>query len=166
MMTIWDGLSWLQEMDYDAWLMLMKYIEPIIQMRKLHSVIRRDKWFNKTIHKKYGVWVAPNRFGNYKVKYSLEDIERKKPMSAYYVRYLNHKWDFAHDGWRGEKEQPINLHGIMIYSLGTHYRGWAEDTRISLHNQTKDEIFDAIKDNVKVYKSWSKPKLIKALLSH
>lgn len=165
MMTIWDGLSWLQEMDYDAWLMLMKYIEPIIQMRKLHPVIRRDKWFNKTIHKKYGEWVAPNRFGNYKVKYSLEDIERKKPMSAHYVRYLNHKWDFAYDDW-SEKEKPINLHGLMIYSLGTHYRGWAEDTRISLDSHTKDEIFDAIKDNIKVYKSWSKPKLIKALLSH
>ena len=164
-----NWLSWLQETDTDAWLVLMKYFEPVIKMRSLYPQIHRDEWFNKAIHKKYGVWVAPNRFGNYKVRYSLEDIERKKPMSAYYVKYLNHDSDFAHCGL-SERAKPVNLHGVMVHSRGDPdwvNGGWSRDHFvISLNSRTKDEIFDAIKDNIKVYKSWSKPRLIKALLSH
>ena len=45
-MTHINLLSWIQEQDYDAWLALYEYLEPIIMMRRSLPRLRRDECFH------------------------------------------------------------------------------------------------------------------------
>jgi len=70
-MTHINLLSWIQEQDYDAWLALYEYLEPIIMMRRSLPRLRRDEWFQKML-----------------IKHKIDD-ENTKPTSIYYNRYVN-----------------------------------------------------------------------------
>jgi hypothetical protein len=76
-----NWLSWLQHTDYDVWLILMEYLEPIIHLRKSFPRIRRDPWFNEFIKNN----------GKTKLYFTLDKCEEYQPLSVYYNRYLNYK---------------------------------------------------------------------------
>lgn len=161
-----NWLSWLQHTDYDVWLILMEYLEPIIHLRKSFPRIRRDPWFNE--------FISNNRCT--KLYFTLDKAEEYQPLSVYYNRYLNYKdriIDIDHCyNWQdlfGRKNTRPNLHGITYYSqehkchiTGRHHYA------CNISFQTKEQIFNAIKEtsDIKVAKSWTKGRMLKALMSY
>ena len=162
-----NWLSWIQQTDYDAWLTLLKYLEPVINMRASLPNIRRDPWFHKMIQKQ--------RFKQRTWPRTLE-IENMKPLSLYYNRYINHEPDITNVRVDNIKEK-CNLHGIIYQPRKEYCSGHVFGLRRpeQYHNWTVDELFAtkedliaAMKDtkDVVVKKSWKKEKLLKALMSY
>ncbi len=142
-------LSWLQEQDYDAWLALYEYLEPIIMMRRSLPKLRRDEWFQKML-----------------IKQKIDD-ENTKPTSIYYNRYLNYNGNIdTYVHIIQENFAPTNIYicGIKCYTESTyitnHYR------LIISSYTTKDDIFKSVKaySDIPIKKSWTKGRMIEALI--
>jgi len=156
-----NWLSWLQDTDYDVWLILMEYLEPIIHLRKLFPRIRRDPWFNE--------FIKNNR--NTKGYLTLDKAEEYRPLSIYYNRYLNYKDEIIYTTYSQYPTcfvngEPPNLHGIKYYSVKNRWDPRVYECNIT--NHTKEDIFNAIRatSDVKVAKSWTKGRMLKALMSY
>ena len=220
MAFVWPELSsgwfaWLMDVDYDAWLILYGYLDPVIKRQKLVPLcgqIKQDAWFKESILNYYGRkcgyvshggWWRPaeqirqlvhilkiyrdqrtrdleaycrknNLDLDTRAEFTL--IEEIQPISVYYVRYLKNDVKFATSKWN-QPTIKLNLHGILITSEDNSLPGfhpnaprYGQQNVKCLFKKTKNDIiFDAVngnQDNVIVRKSWSKPKLTKALMSY
>ncbi len=155
-MTHLNLLSWLQEQDYDAWLALYEYLEPVIMMRRSLPKLRRDEWFQKML-----------------IKQKIDD-ENKKPTSVYYNRYVNYHStiktyvDLCSSDFKPTK---LYIHGIEcdIERIRDHTYGWGyppiKGYRLSV-KATKDEIFKAVTESghQPIKKSWTKGRMLLALV--
>ena len=165
-----NWLSWIQQTDYDAWLTLLKYLEPVINMRASLPNIRRDPWFHKMLQKQFKSLLIQEL-----------EIENMKPLSLYYNRYINHEPDITNVRVDNIK-QKCNLHGI-IYEPSIAYDSWgmihraydrerpgseARCWKEHMYDTTKEDLIAAMKDtkDVVIKKSWKKGKLLKALMSY
>ena len=154
-----NWLSWLQHTDYDVWLILMEYLEPIIHLRKSFPRIRRDPWFNE--------FILNNK--NTKGYLTLDKAEEYRPLSIYYNRYLNFKDEIIYTTYSQYPNclrtgEPPNLHGI---TFDTQKMPSSKHYQCNIW-QTKEDIFYAIitTSDIKVYKSWTKSRMLKALMSY
>ena len=161
-------LCWLQEQDYDAWLVLMKYLEPIIQLRQSFPQLRRDEWFRIMLNKCYG--------DNYK-RYLDPDgdergdprrLENRKPLSIFYSRYINHHHNII--GWIGDFKgnRPPNINGVIYHTQENRYCYQSSADICGSIRETRDELFQLIRDTdrVPIKKSWKKTRMLKALMSY
>ena len=148
-MTHINLLSWIQEQDYDAWLALYEYLEPIIMMRRSLPKLRRDEWFQKML-----------------IKRKIDD-ENTKPTSIYYNRYINYKSKIdTHVHSIQEDFAPTNIYicGIKCYTESTYIPNYH---RLVISSYTtKDDIFNAVKvySDIPIKKSWTKGRMIDALI--
>lgn len=154
-MTHINLLSWIQEQDYDAWLALYEYLEPIIMMRRSLPKLRRDEWFQKML-----------------IKQKIDD-ENTKPTSIYYNRYINYKSKIdthVHSIQENFALTNIYICGIKCDSErirdhwgATMIKGYR--LIISSHT-TKDDIFKSVKaySDIPIKKSWTKGRMIDALI--
>lgn len=209
MAFVWPELSsgwfaWLMDVDYDAWLILYGYLDPVIKRQKLAPLcgqIKQDAWFKGSIVKCFGLECGYKRGAdswaiNFYRQQRTRDLEaycRKnnldldkgaefllieeiQPVSAYYVKYLKNDVNFANRSFNPPTSK-INLHGVMATSKVDTPPPWHRNApalrqgnvKCSLGKTKKDDIFDAVngnQDNIIVRKSWSKPKLTKALMSY
>ena len=168
-----NWLSWIQQTDYDAWLTLFKYLEPVINMRASLPNIRRDPWFHKMIQKQFKSLLIQEL-----------EIENMRPLSLYYNRYVNHETSIT-DVKVDKIKQKCNLHGIIYEpNIGNSGR-WQTILHQQMYRQggapqkqhnwtadqyfaTKEDLIAAMKEtkDVVVKKSWKKEKLVKALMSY
>jgi len=150
-------LSWIQEQDYDAWLALYEYLEPIIMMRRSLPRLRRDEWFQKML-----------------IKQKIDD-ENIKPTSVYYNRYVNYNpciKTYVNICEPHFFPSKLYIHGIECHTDPiydhTPGAGWLrviKGYRLSI-NATKDEIFKSVKaySDIPIKKSWTKGRMLIALV--
>ena len=150
-----NWLCWLQEADYDVWLILMEYLKPILDMRITHKEIR---YLDNPIFKK--VAKRMDRVG-------WDFVHRVSPIySVSYLRwYQGHlnvecpyqtKEIFANQGGHTRSK----LYGLTWYST-------IDDYKVNNIREVKDEVIAVMKLNEIDYKkSWTKQKLMKAILKH
>ena len=146
-MTHINLLSWIQEQDYDAWLALYEYLEPIIMMRRSLPRLRRDEWFQKML-----------------IKQKIDD-ENKKPTSIYYNRYLNYNSNidtYVHSIQPNFASTNIYICGIKCHTE----RKYILNNHCLIISATKDEIFKSVKaySDIPIKKSWTKTRMIDALI--
>ena len=156
-MTHINLLSWIQEQDYDAWLALYEYLEPIIMMRRSLPRLRRDEWFQKML-----------------IKHKIDD-ENIKPTSIYYNRYVNYNSKIdtnVHTIERNFAPTKLYICGIEChtepiydYTPGAGWLRVIKGYRLSI-NATKDEIFKSVKaySDIPIKKSWTKGRMLIALV--
>ncbi len=155
-----NWLCWLQEADHDVWLILMEYLKPIIDMRIAHKEIR---YMDNPIFKK----VAKNLYKehmHYQVLYRPEGIRDTSIYSICYLRWYQGNLrlecpyqvkDMFENGFNDTK-----LYGLTWYSSLSDYK-------VNNIREVKDEVIAVMKLNEIDYKkSWTKQKLMKAILKH
>ena len=155
-----NWLCWLQEADYDVWLILMEYLKPIIDMRIAHKEIR---YMDNPIFKK----VANNLYKDYERYQVSVNVPEGWDRAMYSISYL--RWyqgklrvdcpyqtmDMIENGFNDTK-----LYGLTWYSSLSAYK-------VNNIREVKDEVIAVMKLNEIDYKkSWTKQKLMKAILKH
>ncbi len=154
-MGLWDWMSWLEEADYDVWLIMMEYVKPIIQRTFAHNEIR---YLDNPIFKKVAKRMhADNRRYAY--------LSPEIPIySVSYLRWYQGKFDVrcpyqTNEVFRGSWGD-VEIYGLTWYSSTNDYK--QNNIR-----DTKDKVIEHMKLNEIDYKkSWTKQKLMKAVLKH
>ena len=146
-------LCWLQETDYDVWLILLSYIQPIIDMRKTHKEIR---YFDHPIFKKVCKSMAKDGINGANPIYSIT-----------YIRWYNGKlccdtpWQIRQ--WCKDSNDDTKIYGIRL-----RYNSYGGRALINCDvRETKDEVIEKMKINDIPYKkSWTKQKLMNTIMKH
>jgi len=150
-----NWLCWLQEADYDVWLILLSYIQPIIDMRKTHKEIR---YFDHPIFKKVCI--------------SLIEEERRrrrsKPIfSVTYKRWYNGNLS-CEPPWQVREMCNDSNDLPIIYGIPMTYNTYDGRAQINcVIRETKDKVIDQmIINDIPYKKSWTKQKLMNTIMKH
>jgi len=177
-----NWLCWLQEADYDVWLILTEYLKPIIDMRITHKEIRYlDNPIFKKVAKRIGfgtdqqrrVATRVDRFNRGLAPAAWvadRDFQDQGQSPIYSVSYL--RWYQGHlnvectyqtkelFSIEGHFFNDSKLYGLTWYST-------INDYKVNNIREVKDEVIAVMKLNEIDYKkSWTKQKLMKAILKH
>ena len=154
-----NWLCWLQEADYDVWLILIEYLKPIIDMRIAHKEIRYlDNPIFKKVAKRMHRPPPPDGYPpHFTPIYSVSylrwyqghlNVECPYPVRDIFANGGDHRFD------------DTKLYGLTWCSTISDYR-------INNIREVKNEVIAAMKLNEIDYKkSWTKQKLMKAILKH
>ena len=147
-----NWLCWLQEADYDVWLILMEYLKPIIDMRIAHKEIRYlDNPIFKKVAKRMGAHIYP--WISQSPVYSVSFLR-------WYQGHLNVECPYQVKEMCANGFDDTKLYGLTWFSTISDYK-------VNNIREVKDEVIAVMKLNEIDYKkSWTKQKLMKAILKH
>jgi hypothetical protein len=149
-----NWLCWLQDADYDVWLILLEYLKPIIDMRITHKEIR---YFENPIFKK-----VAKRMHN---EGTFVGWTRDAPIySVAYLRWYHGHFNVQCPYQTGEVFRgswgDVDIYGLRWHSSVSSYQ-------TNTIRETKDEVIEVMKFNKIPYKkSWTKQKLMKTIMKH
>ncbi len=155
-LNLWRSLSWLQSADNDVWLYLYNnYLVPVLNSKMTHSEIHRPRHFKRMF----------------------EDLKRNcyDPSAISearsYCKYLAGRYSISHGSDALKTSQNLYLCGIRLQSEGwvSEWRRTWEDTpfSVNMNNISKDQCIEKCKElDIHYRKSWTKGKIIKAMLNH
>ena len=144
-----NWLCWLQETDYDVWLILLSYIQPIIDMRKTHKEIR---YFDHPIFKKVCKTIANCDTPIYSISYK-----------RWYNGKLSCDTPWQIREWCKDSNDDVKIYGIRLT-----YNRYGGRALINCDvKYTKDEVIDQmIINDIPYKKSWPKHKLMNTIMKH
>lgn len=151
-----NWLCWLQDADYDVWLILLEYLKPIIDMRIAHKEIR---YLDNPIFKK-----VAKRIHDDNSRYTHLGYEDKSIYSVAYLRWYHGHFNVQCPYQTGEVFRgswgDVDIYGLRWHSSTSSYQ-------TNTIREIKDEVIEVMKFNKIPYKkSWTKQKLMRAIMKH
>jgi len=157
-----NWLCWLEETDYDVWLILLSYIQPMIDMRKTFKEI---KYPDNPIFQK-----VMKRLHKDSVYYTRGQVVPRENICHFSISYL--RWYQGHLSvacpYQIREFFKTNADDLKIYGIRCTHNSYDGPRTFNCKvRDEKDVVIEKMKINEIPYKkSWTKQKLLKTIIKH